>query len=320
MGERVGRSGRMRASLVRACAHTVLGIAVGGVAGVLGALAPGTVRAGEAVGAGAERPVGDAPLRAPPPVAPDQVLPGFDASGPLQPASAREALQQLPQARSVARDALVRERIACYRRFFVNRCLDDVASRERQLTARLDAIEVAARQSLREEAAYERSVREAERLAQAARTAEADAARRQANREAFEARQAADAEERARREREAPELERRAAANRIAREKREAAVAERQAQAARRAAQAPANAAERARTLEAQERRRAANEAREEARRERRREDAQRRREAAEEQRQRAEQRDARAKRDGSPPNPSAPTTPTTPTTPERAP
>ena len=263
----------------------------------LGACAADAARAGEVSPREVAGQADGAPSTAlpPDPLQPERVLPAFDLSVPLDPAAAREALLQLPGTRADTRDTLLREQIACYRRFFVNRCLDDVAARERRASARLDAIEVSARQSLREEAAYARSVRESERLAEAARTAGADEARREANRQAFEARQAAAAEERARREREAPELERRAAANRAAREQREAAVAARQAQADRRESQAPANAAARAQAIEAEQRRREADQAREEARRARRREDAQRRLEAAEAQRQQVERREAAA-------------------------
>jgi hypothetical protein len=282
------------------------------------ALVPGPVRAGEA-------PVEDAPPRAESPAATgpgqwlgapptrltaEQVLADVDPSGPLAPDTAREALRRLPQAREASRDALLRERIDCYRRFFVNRCLADVGSRERRVTNRIDAIEVRARQSLREQAAYERAEREARGLSEAARSEQAEADRRRENREAFAAREAAAAEDRARREREAPELERREAANRAAREKREAAVAQRGAQAASRAAQAPTNATAREREIADAERRRVQADTREAARRERRRQDAERRVDEAEERRRRAERREAQAADPREPPRAEPPASP----------
>ena len=141
--------------------------------------------------------------------------------------AARQARREVAAVRESLADALLRERIACYRRFLLNACLADVDRRERQLEARLDGIELAADQAIREAEALALNRREAGALA--ARTAEAqrDAARREENRRDYEARLQASERARRQREAEAPEIERRARENRAARERRETEAARR---------------------------------------------------------------------------------------------
>lgn len=141
--------------------------------------------------------------------------------------AARQARRDVAAVREPLADALLRERIACYRRFLLNACLADVDRRERQLEARLDGIELAADQAIREAEALALNRRDAD--AQAARTAEAqrDAVRREENRREYEARLQASERARRQREAEAPEIERRARENRAARERRETEAARR---------------------------------------------------------------------------------------------
>jgi hypothetical protein len=135
--------------------------------------------------------------------------------------AARQARREVAAVREPLADALLRERIACYRRFLLNACLADVDRRERQLEARLDGIELAADQAIREAEALALNRREADALA--ARTADSlrDAVRREENRREYEARLQASERARRQREAEAPEIERRARENRAARERRE---------------------------------------------------------------------------------------------------
>jgi hypothetical protein len=216
-----------------------------------------------------------------PRLTPGAILPAVDPDAPMDPERARALQDVVRIAREDADDALVRERIACYRRFFVSRCLADVRERERLIRARLDRIEVAVNRTLREADALELNRRTAEALAAREASAAADAARRDENRRAFEARTAAAEAERARREAEAPEIERRAAANRAERERREAENAQRRADAERRAAGDAERAAARQRELDERRRETEARDAREAAQRARRREEAARREEEA---------------------------------------
>ncbi|MFN9775229.1 MAG: hypothetical protein ACK54X_21710 [Burkholderiales bacterium] len=209
------------------------------------------------------------------------ILPGVDANAPMDVARARALQDAVKIAREDADDTLTRERIACYRTFFVNRCLAGVRVRERQIESRLDRIEVAVNRTLREADALDLNRRAAQALAERDERADTDAARREENRRAYEARTASAEAERAQREAEAPELERRTAANRAERERREAENAKRRVDAERRAGDDPERAAARERELEARRRETEAREARDATQRARRREEAARREEEA---------------------------------------
>jgi hypothetical protein len=223
----------------------------------------------------------------PPRVDPTALLPGVDPDAPMDVERARALQEAVRVAREQANDGLLRERIACYRRFFVYRCWADVDAREREARGRLDRIEVAANRTLREARALELNERLAADLAERARVAGSDAERREENLRSHEARRAAAEAEAARREAEAPALAERAQANRAERARREAEVRARREEAERRAGQDAENAAARARMLEARQREREAAERREAERREARRADRERREAEA---RQRAEQ------------------------------
>jgi colicin import membrane protein len=238
---------------------------------------------GAARGEGLERPSGAAaedgraaaarPGR-PAPLTAHAVLPGVDADVPMTVERARTLREAVRIAREDAEDALLRERIACYRRFMINGCLADVRGRERQVEARLDRIEVAVSRTLREADAFELNRREASEIEVRERQADEDAARREENRRAFEEKVSSAQAAQAQREADAPALERRAAANRAERERRDAENAAGRAEAARRAAGDAERAAARARELEAREREARARDEREAAQRARRREEA----------------------------------------------
>ncbi|HYF61017.1 MAG TPA: hypothetical protein VEA81_18870 [Burkholderiaceae bacterium] len=242
-------------------------------------------------------------------VEPGALLPGLRTDVPMDADTARGALRSVRSLRPEVEDALVREKIACYRRFLVNGCLADVARRERLAGDRLDGIEVAANQALREEAALELNRRAAEALARRDADADAEAARREENRRTFEARRAATAAETAARERDAAALAAREAANRGERERRRAENAARREEAARRAREDAPNAAARAREIE-ENRRLAAERA------EREREAARERREAAE--RRAAEQAEAERRRQERGPRAGPGTAPAAPAAPPR--
>jgi len=226
-----------------------------------------------------------------------EVLPEVDANAPMDVARARALQDAVKIAREDADDTLTRERIACYRTFFVNRCLADVRVRQRQVESRLDRIEVAVNRTLREADALELNRRAAQVLAERDERADADAARREENRRAYEARTASAETERMQREAEAPELERRAAANRAERERREAENAQRRVDAERRAVGDPERAAARERELEARRRETEAREARDATQRARRREEAARREQEAARREQEAARREQEAAR-----------------------
>lgn len=189
---------------------------------------------------------GCAATTAPARMEPDSLWPqAFARLDRFGPDEARTIRDQVPSVRESASDALLRERIACYRRFLMNACIADVDRRERLVDARLDRIEIAAQQAIREAAAVELNRREAEAIASRAARENRETSTRAGNRQAFEARQEAADAERQRREAEQPDLERRAAANRAERERREAQNAARREEAERRAVQDAANAAAR---------------------------------------------------------------------------
>jgi len=206
----------------------------------------------------------------PVPVDPALVLTAFDLSRPMDDETAQAALKAAVLARDEADDALLRERIACYRRFMVTRCLADVMSRQRLVDSRIDAVEVFANQTLRESAALALNQRTARALEERAALSAAEAAKALENLKSFEARIEAAEKVRLEREREAPELERRALAARAERERREKENAVRRAQSAARAAEDPVFAAEREKRLEENQLRVQAREARERAQRDQR--------------------------------------------------
>jgi hypothetical protein len=251
----------------------------------------------------------------PPRIEPDDVLPGIDPSVPMLPEAARAALRAVGDRRPELLDALLRERIECYRRFFVNACLADVDARERRVESRLDRIRVVADQSLRDHEARSLNARIAVEEAARLERAEAEAVQRVANRQAREAREAAAEAEARARDREADALAREADANRAERARREAALAARREDARLRASRDAEHAARRQREFDAQRERqrvRELNEAEMAARRDRRRADAQRR---AERERGLAEN-PAASRRPGSRPAPGTPNAPKAPSPP----
>jgi hypothetical protein len=204
------------------------------------------------------------------PVDPKSILTAFDLSAPMDVETANAAIKAAAQARDEAGDALLRERIACYRRFLVTRCLADVSSRERLVDSRIDAVEVAANQVLRESTALELNRRAAIAIEERAAASAAEAARTLDNLKAFEARIESAEKARIEREREAPELERRAQALRADRERREKENALRRDESATRAAQDGVFSGERDKRLEENQLRLQAREARERAQRDQR--------------------------------------------------
>ncbi len=175
----------------------------------------------------------------PPRILPAQILEAYDLQRSMDVEQARQAQRDVRQLRSEVSDGLLRERIACYRQFLVNRCLREVMERQRIIDVRIDAVEVAANQVLREQTARETSLRLAEDAARRAQQAAGAPERESLNREAYEARQTAAAQAQARREQEAPELERRAEKLKADAARRERAVQEK-----REAAEARANRAQ----------------------------------------------------------------------------
>jgi len=217
----------------------------------------------------------------PPPVDPKSILTAFDLSAPMDVDTAKTAIKAAAQSRDETDDALLRERIACYQRFLVTSCLADVSTRQRLVDSRIDAVEVAANQVVRESTALELNRRAAIALEERAAASAAEAARTLDNLKAFEARTASAEKARIEREREAPELERRAQAARADRERREKDNALRRYEAATRAAQDAVFAAEREKRLEENRLRLQAREARERAQRDQRLLEEARRREQA---------------------------------------
>jgi hypothetical protein len=119
---------------------------------------------------------------------------------------AQQILEAIRQARRRHATDLALERQACDRGFLVAACLERVADRERLLDDRLDALEVLARQGIRDRAARARSEREAQlRLEREAQTS-ARLAQEQENRVQFERRQLEAERARVEREAQAPLL------------------------------------------------------------------------------------------------------------------
>jgi colicin import membrane protein len=221
----------------------------------------------------AAAPVPDGPPR----IEPLRVLAAVDPERQMSPDEARALQSAVREAREDTADALLRERIACYRRFFVTACLADLGRRERRIRARLDRLEVAANRTLREHSALELNARTAAELARREATEADDSARLEENRRAYESRQAAAELAQARREAQAPDLARQAEANRSERARREAGAAARRRDAETRSIQDAPNAAARAGALEARRLEREAGDAREAMRRESRKADRERR-------------------------------------------
>ena len=219
--------------MIRACLVTLL-------ISLLGLLTAACSSIGANTGAGVE-PVS---------VDPGSVLKAFDVSRPMDVETAQVARKAAGLARDETDDALLRERIACYRRFLVTRCLADVMSRQLLVDSRINAVEVAANQSLRESAALELNQRTARTLEERAAASATEAAKALDNLKSFEARIEAAEKARLERERDAPELERQAKAARADRERREKENAIRRAEAATRAAEDSVFVAERERRLE----------------------------------------------------------------------
>jgi hypothetical protein len=187
-----------------------------------------------------------------PRVLPAQVLQAYDLQREMPVEEARQAQRDVRRVRTEVGDGLLREQIACYRRFLVNRCLREVAERQRIVEARVDAVEVMANRSVRQQAALETSERLAQDEARRAQDAQQLDVREQTNRSEFEARQQAAAKAQAQREADAPELERRAARLQEESLQRQRDMQLRIEQAERRAAEDQARVAARERTLEAQ--------------------------------------------------------------------
>jgi colicin import membrane protein len=225
----------------------------------------------------AAAPVSDGAPR----IEPLRVLGSVDPEREMSPDEARALQSAVREAREDSADGLLRERIACYRRFFVTACLADVGRRERQVRARLDRLEVAANRTMREHSALELNARTAAELERREATEPDDSARREENRRAYESRQAAAELEQARREAQAPDLARQAEANRSERARREAGAAARRRDAETRSIQDAPNAAARASALEVRRLEREAGDAREALQRESRKADRERREEAA---------------------------------------
>lgn len=193
---------------------------------------------------------------------PAAVLDDYDLRQAMDAETARRALDDVTTERGRLNDALIRERIACYQRFFTTRCLSEVATRERLVNARLDAVQGAANQRLREDRALQSNERIARDLERREAQAGASAETERANRERQAERLRIAAEDEARRAEQAPELERRAVALKAERERRERELAQREAAAAERAAGDAQRAAARERELEAARQRKAAADAR----------------------------------------------------------
>jgi len=215
---------------------------------------------------GANRGAGAEPMS----VDPGSVLRAFDVSRPMDVETAQIARTAAGRAREETDDALLRERIACYRRFLVTRCLADARSRQLLVESRINAVEVAANQSLRDNAAFELNQRTARTLEERAAASATEAAKALDNLKSFESRIQAAEKARLERERDAPELERQAQAARADRERREKDNAIRRAEAAARGAEDPVFVAERERRLEENRLRLQAREARERAQRDQR--------------------------------------------------
>jgi len=161
---------------------------------------------------------------------PTRVLSGLRSPAAVSAPEAREILRAVREARDRHAQDLVFERIDCYTRFLVSGCLEQVATRGRLLDDRLDAIEVAAQQRLRDLAAIERSHDEAQAAIEWQGGANARALAEARNRERYDLRQREALEAAAEREAQIPELLRREQVQRERQLERERAFEQRQSQ------------------------------------------------------------------------------------------
>lgn len=122
---------------------------------------------------------------------------------------ARQVLENVAQARRLHMHDLLLERQACDRGFLVSACLERVADRERRLDERLDALEVAANQRLRDLNARARSEREALQIRENDANASVRRAQEERNRERFDRREQEARSAQSEREAQAPLLQQR---------------------------------------------------------------------------------------------------------------
>jgi colicin import membrane protein len=120
-----------------------------------------------------------------------RVVPGIEVGAPIDRQSAQAALALVAERRAAFEAEWAQRRIDCYRRFLVNPCLGDLRQDRVAAERQFEEVELAARQALRDDAAYERNRREAQRLALEQERAAAELEQREANRRAWEARQQA---------------------------------------------------------------------------------------------------------------------------------
>jgi len=118
-------------------------------------------------------------------------LPQFDPAAPMDPDTARQALAAVRDERQRQQARWALEGFDCYQQFLLNRCLANLKAQRIAIERRLNAIQVGAQQSLREDAALRRNEREAQRLAAELANRDSDEQIRAANRQAWEERQAA---------------------------------------------------------------------------------------------------------------------------------
>jgi hypothetical protein len=119
------------------------------------------------------------------------MLPQFDPAAPMDADTARQALAAVRDERQRQQARWAREGFDCYQKFLLNRCLANLKEERIAIERRLNAIQVGAQQSLREDAALRRNEREAQRLAAETANRDSDEQVRAANRRAWEERQAA---------------------------------------------------------------------------------------------------------------------------------
>jgi hypothetical protein len=131
----------------------------------------------------------------------DVRVPRVDIEAPTDPEAAQAALMQLAERRAALEAEWAQRRVDCHDRFLVNPCLAALRQEQHATLRQLDAVEIAARQALRDDAAYQRNLREAQRLEREQATLAAELERREANRRRWEARQQAAREDAAQRER-----------------------------------------------------------------------------------------------------------------------
>lgn len=159
---------------------------------------------------------------------PAQVMREAERDSPWSAQRAREVLASVSQARRERGEDLLLERIDCHAGVLISGCLARVDQRERQLKDRLDGLEVAAQQRLRDLAAMARTEREADALRARLREAAARQAEESRQRERFDQRQQEAERAQAEREAQRPELLRREQEQTERRRERERAYEQRQ--------------------------------------------------------------------------------------------